>query len=44
MRVRTQKENGELMTVWELSDTSIFADSEWMIGQVAEQNVYHGFD
>ena len=34
LRVKTVDGSGELRTVWELSDYSIFADSDWMIGEV----------
>lgn len=31
-------ENGESITVFDLTDTSIFADSDWLVGQVEVYN------
>ena len=38
LRVRTLDESGQSITVFDLSDTSIFADSEWLVGQVEVYN------
>ena len=34
MLVKTLDPSGAWITVWELSDMSLFADSEWLVGQV----------
>lgn len=38
LRVVTQGPDGSFITVWDLTDTSVFADEEWLVGQVEVYN------